>query len=989
MSFTSPIALALLLLIPYFVWLGRPHLGTARWRDWASLALRLLIMFLLILSLAGARVVQASDDLAVVFLVDASDSVGPEQAEEAETFVRQAIESMGPADQSAVIVFGSNALVERPMSALAELAPVTSVPQTLHTDIAEAIRLGLAVFPAGSGRRMVLVSDGVATAGLTEEAAGLAASAGVQIDVLALSRPAGEFEATLTRVTAPARVGEGEAFSIEVTAESTADITARLRLLSAGSVVYDEPVQLRPGANNFTIRLQATTQEFSRYVVQIAPERDTYYQNNELGAFTEIVGQPRVLIVSSGDTLDDSGDPVTDESPQLRLALTATGLAVDQITPAELPSSLEELSNYASVVLVNVNAKHLSPRKMAALHSYVRDLGGGLVAVGGPQSYGMGGYFRTPLEDALPVDMQIKDQDRFPSVSIVIVMDRSGSMGVNEGSAAKIQLAAEGAVRVVELLNDFDEITVIPVDTSPDNPIGPALAADREAIIDRIRQIGAGGGGIYVRTGLEAAATALAHSTNQVKHIIVLADGADSEQKEGVPELIGTLRDEGVTVSTVSIGDGPDLAWLQQMAELGGGRFHFTDQAANLPQIFTQETTSIQRSYLIEERFFPSLSNQGFARGHAIFRAMESTGITRVPPLHGYVGTSPKGAAQVILETHLGDPLLAAWEYGLGRSVAWTSDSTGRWGSDWVRWQGFPTFWSSVVRWSISQRGDSSVETAVVLEDDKARLVADARAGDGAYLNNLNMQANIVAPDGALTALSLQQVAPGRYEAEFAPAADGAYFIRIAGTSEEGEVVVGHTAGWVLAYSPEYGHFAPDARLLGLIAERTGGRNLEELDTVEAVEAVLEHDLASRPAARPIWPWLILVAVLLLPADIAVRRLAITRKDMGRAWEASFGRFLPAGAPAARRSERVSRLFQAKERAGTTRPEAPEAISTPIAGQQETSKELGRPEPEASGQRELPAEPVEEPEREEKGTLAARLLDRKRRKGVEPEDGEG
>ena len=989
MSFATPIALLLLLFIPYFAWLGRPRAGTGRPRDWASLALRLLIILLLIMSLAGARVVRASEELAVVFVVDASDSIGPEQAAEAEAFVREAVESMGPADKSAVIVFGSNALVERPMSALAELAPVTSVPQTLHTDIAEAIRLGLAVFPAGSGRRMVLVSDGISTVGHTEEAAALASSAGVQIDVMPLSRPAGEFEAILTRVTAPTRVGEGEAFSIDVTAESTANVAARLRLLAAGSVVYDQPVHLRPGANNFTIRLQATEQEFARYVVQIAPEQDTFFQNNELGAFTEIVGQPRILLVSQGDAVDDSGNPVADESPQLLLALTATGLEVDRATPAELPSSLEELSNYASVVLVNVNAKHLSPRKMATLHSYVRDLGGGLVAVGGPESYGMGGYFRTPLEEALPVDMQIKDQERFPSVSIVIVMDRSGSMGVEEGGAAKIQLAAEGAVRVVELLNDFDEITVIPVDTRPDNPIGPTLAAEREAIIDRIRQIGAGGGGIFVRTALEAAASALAQSTNQVKHIILLADGADSEQKEGVPELIRALAEEGVTVSTVSIGDGPDLAWLQQMAELRGGRFHFTDQAANLPQIFTQETTSIQRSYLVEERFFPTLGDQGFARGHAIFRAMESSGFTRVPPLHGYVGTSPKSAAQVILETHLGDPLLAAWEYGLGRSVAWTSDGTGRWGSEWVRWQGFPTFWSSVVRWTIPQRGDSGVETAVILQDDKAKLVANARTGDGAYLNNLEMQANVVAPDGALTALSLRQVAPGRYEAEFEPSGEGAYFIRIAGESGDGEVAVGHTAGWVLAYSPEYARLGADSQLLRTVAELTGGRILNELESGGAVEAVLEHDLAGRPAARPIWPWLIVAAVLLLPADIAVRRLAITREDVQRAWRASFGRILPSRMPEAGRSERVARLFQAKERAGMAKADAPEPSTIAAPAEEGASQETGKPVREAAGQAKPPAAPTEAPEGEDRETLAARLLERKRRQGRESEGDDG
>ena len=191
MNVTNPLALVLLLLIPYFVWVGRPYTAVRRWREWVSLGLRLLIMLLLTLSLAGTEVVRAADELAVVFLVDASDSMSAAQAAQAETFVREAIEQMTPNDQAAVILFGANALVERPLSGLSELAPITSVPQKLHTDIAEAVRLGLALFPAGSARRLVVLSDGAATIGNAQEAAQLAAAGDVQIDTVYLPRESG------------------------------------------------------------------------------------------------------------------------------------------------------------------------------------------------------------------------------------------------------------------------------------------------------------------------------------------------------------------------------------------------------------------------------------------------------------------------------------------------------------------------------------------------------------------------------------------------------------------------------------------------------------------------------------------------------------------------------------------------------------------------------------------------------------------------------
>lgn len=975
MSFTFPLALLLLLTIPLILWVGWPRVSYGRrGRDWVILGVRVLIVLLLAFALAGTQFVQQNDSLAVVFLVDGSDSVNQEQAAQAEAFVRTTIESMGADDQAAVILFGSNALVERPLSALSELAPITTVPQRLQTDIAEAIRLGLALFPSGSARRIVVLSDGAATVGNTEDAAKLAANAGVEVSYVPLSQTVPEAEAWVTDVNAPTRISQGETFRIDITAESNANMPATLRILSGGTVVYEEPVDLGRGVNNFSVRLRAGEQEFARYRVQLEPQTDTFYQNNELAAFTEITGPPRVLIVANDGTVAADGRSRPDESVQLQQALEAVDIQVDRTTPTDLPASLAQLSNYATVVLVDVNAKELSPRKMEVLQNYVRDLGGGLVAIGGPESYGMGGYFKTPLEEALPVEMQIKDQERFPAVSMVIVIDRSGSMGQQEGGLTKIQLAAEGAVRVVELLNDFDDITVIPVDTAPDNQIGPLPASDKTTAITLIREIGAGGGGIYVRAGLEAAAEALAQSNNPVKHIIVLADGDDSEQQDGVPELLQGLVAEDVTISFVSIGGGKDLAWLQQMAEVGNGRFHFTDRAANLPQIFTQETTNIQRSYLIEERFFPELASN----------SPILSGITAVPPLYGYVGTSPKDTAQVILNTHQGDPLLAAWQYGLGRAVAWTSDATGRWATDWVQWEQFPAFWAQAVRWTVSQDRDSNIETTVTFAEEDAVLTVDARSREGEFYNNLAMEANVVAPDGRVQNINLQQIAPGRYESTFVPESDGAYFIRVAGTDPtDGDVSIGQTSGWVLGYSPEYRQFEANPGLLEAVAARTGGQDLSALSSDEAaIEAILAHNLPTEPVAQPIWLWLVLLAVLLLPLDIALRRLVITRRDWQRAYAATFGRFLPEKAPPQQRTEQMSQLFQAKRRAGVQKEgEEPAETAVPPPIQQEDASR--QPQTKTAERPSAPAPKAESPRQNApppaSGTLASRLLNQKRR----------
>ena len=517
MSFTTPAALLLLALLPLVAWLVWPTdrrltgqrraAGRPRPRSgWPGLVLRLLILALLILSLAGAQLVRAVNDLAVVFLVDASDSMSRESAAAAEAFVREAVAAMGPDDRAGVVLFGANALVEQPLrrfESADDLPPFASQPGRLHTDLAEALRLSLALLPADAARRVVVLSDGAATTGDTAEAARLAAAAGVSVDTVYLPRPAAPNEVIVRDVAAPARVGQGETFRLEIAAESTTATPATLRVLGDGAVVYEETVQLQPGANNFVVRLMAAVPAFARYRVQLSPPAaaDTFPQNNELAAFTEITGQPRVLIVAADPTAADDA-PALDEAAQLAAALAASGLTVERATPAGLPPTPGDLADYAGVILVNVNARDLSPRKMGALQTYVRDLGGGLTAVGGPDSFGMGGYFGTPLEEALPVDMQIQDEERFPSVSLVLVIDRSGSMTAEEDGVTKIQLAAEGAVRALQLLNQNDEMTLITVDEAPDAIIGPVTSANRDEAIEQMRRLGAGGGGIYVHAGL-------------------------------------------------------------------------------------------------------------------------------------------------------------------------------------------------------------------------------------------------------------------------------------------------------------------------------------------------------------------------------------------------------------------------------------------------------------------------------------------------------
>ncbi len=898
MHFTTPLLLLLLSLLPILIAIGKPARGSARRREMIALGLRVIIVLCVILALAGMAIARPSDQLAVVFLIDGSDSMSGEAKALAFDYARQAISYMGPDDQAAIVVFGGEALVERAMSSSRELGTLTSIPNTGQTNLADAIRLGLALYPPGAARRMIILSDGAQTIGDAEEAARFAAASGVEIVTLPFVMQPGA-EALITSVEAPARLRAGERFDLRVSLDATQAMNAKLRVLADGQAVHEASVRLNKGRQTISIPLTATDPGFARFTVQIDPQADGLYQNNELAAVAQVLGEPKVLIVAPPEGAPLPGNETRpDEAAQLIRALQAANFNVETMRPAELPSDVATLSDYASVVLVDVPARELSLRQMEALRSYVRDLGGGLVMIGGPTSYGVGGYYKTPIEDALPVEMQIKDQQRRPQLAMVFIIDHSGSMGETSGGATKLDLAKEAAARSVELLMPTDRVGVIAFDDAAAWVVPLGELSDSTEVINRIGSIRMGGG-TDIYAGVLAMSKMLPDDPAQVKHVILLTDGG--ADPSGIAELVQKLHDENnITLTTVGVGR--DAApFLPSLAEAGGGRYHFAADPGSIPSIFTEETTLASRSYIEEGEFFPK----------QVSSSPLLNGITEAPPLYGYVATSPKDAAQIILVSDQDDPILAAWQYGLGKAVAFTSDATGRWAREWIDWDKFPQFWGQIVRYTIGDPNASALNVSVDQQGDTAKVIVDARDAAGDYLNGYTLTGNIVAPDGSAQPIELPQVAPGRYEGTFQPREQGAYVIGVAGQSASGEAV-NERAGWVLSYSPEYRHLESDPDALYQLALAAQGQVASD----HPAEA-FAHTQSAPLATRPVWPWLLLIAALLLPFDVGVRRLAIDRRDVQKAWSAIAARWhtqraarqaLPA------RSDRLTTLFETKQR---------------------------------------------------------------------------
>ncbi|MCS7055517.1 MAG: VWA domain-containing protein [Thermoflexales bacterium] len=944
LSFGQPIFLILLALLPISALIALPRLVTRRrvagerlaWRRrldksaLAALGVRWALLTSLIFALAGAQAVQFTGKLAVVFLIDASDSVGPAGVEQAAQFVREALRHMRADgnDQAAVVVFGADAHIERAMSDLRDLSPISAQVRSGGTNVEGAIRLGMSLLPSDAAKRIVLLSDGKQNIGDAESAARLVRAAGIRLDVVPLPSVQGP-DAAVERVDAPQRASAGQIIPLQVVVRANQAMRAQLTVLSGPDVVAQEVVNLTPGLNEFSVRANATRTGFGVFRAQIAPEADVRPQNNALSSAVIIGGPPRVLLVATPPEFSSAG---VDEVGALKEALAAAGIEYDVVSPRAMPSEIQSLAGYQAVVLVNVPARELSLRAMYSLQSYVRDIGGGLVVIGGPNSYGVGGYFKTPLEETLPVEMQVKDPKRFPSVSIVVVMDKSGSMSAIENGVTKMRLAAEAAARVAELVNDDDEVTVIGFDTELVDLIGPFQGRDKNKYINQILSIAPGGGGIYVYESLLEAEKIVARSSKLSKFIILLADGNDAERQEGVPELVQRMRDKyNTTLSVVAFGDGTDVPFLKRIAAIGKGRYHFTDKAANLPTIFTEEAALAQRSYIVEQPFFPKL---GMA-------SPILSGISEVPALQGYVASVAKPAAQVILRANESDPLLAAWQYGLGRAVAFTSDATGRWAKNWVRWNGFPKFWAQAIRWTILERGSSSIQVNVQQRDERTVIVADVP--EAQIAEDLKLTATVIDGDGLTRELALTQIAPGRYEAETYLEQAGAYFVRVAPTvtavdeRRPSDGLAEAVIAYVRPYSPEYAQVEGGEENLRDWALLGGGEALAAPSQAFALNAPV---VASR---ADLFPLLLALAALLLPFDVGVRRIVF---GLRRLFGASTEKLMPAGSLESR--ARVEQLLRAKAR--VTREPGAQIASRRSAQTPSSSSQAAGTQPPASQQ---------------------------------------
>jgi len=879
-QFTYPIALLLLPPLLFFCWWLHRHTVTdmSLGRRRLALTLRCVLVTLLVLVLAGTKIVKRGESLAVVFVVDASKSIREDQRNAVEKYIADASKGMRPVDKVGVITFAQDPHTQSSPGQPLDPARLRDPGMTTATDIAQALRAAkneLDSAAKDSGKRIVLLSDGNENAGHALSEVPNMAAGHIVLDTITLPVTLTK-ETLIEKMALPSRVKIGEPFPVRVVVSSLTMQTATVSLTKDGKPTGEtKRVELHPGKNVVVFDQSIDKVGFYRYNSTLDAPDDTIPENNKGEGFVWVRGKPTVLYVADSPALTGF----------LRSALKSQSIDVQYAPPSALPANAADLQRYDSIFLSNVLGSDLSQSQMLALQVSCRDFGIGFGMVGGPQSFGAGYYRGTPIEETLPVTMDVKKQKRIPSVAVALVIE-------DLEIPTTVNMSKEAAKATVDNLEPIDQVGVLDCagygglgfgggGNSPSGTwrIQMQHVEDREAIKGAMDNLtGMGDPPSYDPFLLEAARV-LNNTDAKVKHIVFMGDGdAIYEANQGaVAANMKKIRDMGITVSTIVTGadNNESIKFMATMAYVGGGQSYIADKPQDLPRLLLKDQQTISQPPIIEEPFQPVPID-----GDEVFKGIDWGS---APPLLGYNISSLKPTAGLSLISHRKDPIFAGWRYGLGRAVAFMSDDRAKWAAPWINWSGYSKFWAQAVRWTLRPFAPSDYNTQVVMDGARGHISVDAIDPQGHYVNKLDFTAHVAQPaNGSLKAppaleQALHQTGPGHYEGWFDAPHIGTYLVNVTQKKTDGSPNTSTVVGLSTAYSPEYKDTQSNRYLMTQLASAGSGR------TEPSPASIFGGERPAVFSAADMIPLFLLLAMLLLPFDIAVRRLALDISDAHRA----------------------------------------------------------------------------------------------------------
>ena len=835
---------AFLVIIPIFwsviLWTAKKLRINNKVRRNVIVFIRLLVVTLIILAMTDMSVSIRSKNVETIFLLDASDSCFANAVEVSEQ-IKASLKKMPEHNAAGVVVFGQDARVEQFISEDVLFAGIGTIPVRTATNIENAVKASVSLYSEDSAKRLVLITDGNQTEGSVENFANVLNAQNIETDVLKIGQDIGD-EVYISDVKIPEKIQIGDKFKVQAEVKSTVKTNAIIQLYAGDKLSRQEKVVLQKGDNHFVFQDERKTEGFAAYKVVVIPDRDSITVNNEYSAFTEARAADRYLVIEGKKG----------ESREFSKLLRAVNINCDVVLPGAAPQSVENLSLYKCVILENTGAFDLPKGFMDSIEGYVRDYGGGFIVIGGNNSFALGEYKDTVLEKILPVNMDLSQKKKIPDMCMVMVIDKSGSMQSDDGNSSKLDMAKDAASGAVDNLRDNDSVGVLSFDETFQWNVKIDKNLDKKTVKEGINGI-KDGGGTSIYPAVYEAYKKICEDKSQIRHIILLTDGQDGFYS-GYPELIKKLEKENITLSTVSVGTDADDKFLKSLASQGGGRYYSTKNGSDLSRIFAQEVYFARKQYIINRVFVPNIINTGSILGEEISEGL--------PALAGYIGTSIKDNAMSVLESDEdNDPILACMQYGLGKTVAFTSDVTNEWTGNYASWDGYPEMWKSIMTWVTDIPSMSETSLNVEEAGNKGKIVYTAKSGS----NDTKIEAVCTDEAGNAEKVKLKPASPGVYEAEVSFENTGIYAVNVS-MYQNGELKDSKNTRFAMQYSQEYKFVDTSAEMNDFVNKANG-------KFIDSLEGIFDTEPSAAISKRNLTEIFLIISIVLFFTDILNRRL--------------------------------------------------------------------------------------------------------------------
>ncbi len=821
------------------------------------LAVRFLVLITIVLAMAGITISTRQKKCETIFLVDVSDSMSG-NIKQMREYLHEQLRDVPKKNTYGIVAFGKDALVEQFLTDEGAFSDFTVTPVSTATNIENALNTACSMFDDGVTKRLVLLSDGSENEGGMNIAANTIKAGDVEF--MALPFPdtiSKSSEVYVDGLDAPDVIHEGDHYNVTVSVTSNVETDAVLTLYSGRTAKGRQQIHVTKGKNRYVFEDYGESGTIAGYKAVIEPDLDTVSVNNTYVTFAEIEAKARVLLVE--------GTP--NEGKEFEKVLDAANMEYDTVNPASVPVSLSQLNNYKAVITLNVFYDDLRKGFAKSLKSYVKDYSGGYICIGGDSSYALGDYRGTELEELLPVNVDIKGEQEVPKMAMAMVIDQSGSMSspsVDDANVTGLALAKQAALSAVDEIRSTDEVGVLAFDDRFNWTVPLQENSNPADVEEKIATIGYGGG-TSIYPALKEACDEISKSDAKLKHIILLTDGQDSFN--GYSSLYGYAKKEGITISTVAVGSESDKRLLKNIALNCEGRYYYTDVNNSIPRIFAQEVYLATNAYIINEKFYPAITS-----GSRLLNGVADEGL---PALYGYVATSPKSTADVVLSSGRDEPVLSTWQCGLGRTVAWCSDGDNAWTSEYASWQKYPLLWSNIIYSVIADTKLGDDELDIVKEGNSAVISYSTKD----YTKDTGVTAVVTNENGEKKEVALDVTKPGSYEASLDLSETGILNISLR-KSDGDKLVKNYNTAFANQYSKEY-QFNDNENMINAFTSQVGGQLITLKDSVFT-------DIQAKTKSRfSLTTPLLIMAALLFMLDVAARRFSL---DLWNGIKGLFGR---------------------------------------------------------------------------------------------------